>query len=237
MVPGSLIASELATHTLDVQLQNTTLQELFDMIEEQYNYSFLIRNNDIDLNEKVSVDTSGKSVEDILKTALKNQHADFVVNNNRIIVYKTTAKQTTAASAVRQATQQESKISGVVVDAMTGEPVIGANVLVKGTTNGTITDYDGNFTLNAPVGATLAISYIGYTALEVRATAGPMNIRLAEDTKALDEVVVVGYSVQKKESLTGAMQMASGQKLNSNTNPSVENMMMGKAPRCICEPW
>lgn len=207
------------------------------MIEEQYNYSFLIRNNDIDLNEKVSVDTSGKSVEDILKTALKNQHADFVVNNNRIIVYKTTAKQTTAASAVRQATQQESKISGVVVDAMTGEPVIGANVLVKGTTNGTITDYDGNFTLNAPVGATLAISYIGYTALEVRATAGPMNIRLAEDTKALDEVVVVGYSVQKKESLTGAMQMASGQKLNSNTNPSVENMMMGKAPRCICEPW
>ena len=79
-IPGTVSASELQTQMMSVQMESTTLKELFDLIEEKFNYTFLIRNNDINLNERISIDMSNRSVEEILTTALKNQHADFVVN-------------------------------------------------------------------------------------------------------------------------------------------------------------
>lgn len=229
-IPGTVSASELQTQMMSVQMESTTLKELFDLIEEKFNYTFLIRNNDINLNERISIDMSNRSVEEILTTALKNQHADFVVNNNRIVVYKSSSNPNELRNAERMVAQQTITISGTIVDAVTGEPVIGANVLVKGTTNGTSTDFDGKFSLEAPAGATLVVSYIGYVNHEVKATSAPMTIRIKEDTQNLEEVVVVGYGVQKKESLTGAMQVVSSDKLLDSTTPSVENMLSGKAP-------
>lgn len=227
---GTVSASELQTHIMSVQTESTTLRELFDLIEQKFDYTFLIRNNDIDLNEHVALNMNNRSVEEILTTALKNQHADFVVNNNRIIVYKTSSKQNAEKSAEKMISQQTVKVTGTVVDTHTGEPVIGANVLVKGTTNGTSTDFDGNFTMEAPAGATLVVSYIGYLPMEAKATGGKMTIKIKEDTQNLDEVVVVGYTVQKKESLTGAMQVISSDKLLDATSPTVENLLSGKAP-------
>lgn len=102
--------------------------------------------------------------------------------------------------------QSEQKITGTVVDA-NNEPVIGANVLVKGTTNGVITDVDGKFTLTVPRGAVLQISYIGYVTQEVKVTNESIyNILLREDSEALEEVVVVGFGTQKKASVVGAVQ-------------------------------
>ena len=126
--------------------------------------------------------------------------------------------------------QQTIPIRGTVIDATTGDPIIGANVLVKGTTNGTSTDYDGKFALDAPEGSLLVVSYIGYVNLEVNATRTPMSIRIKEDTQNLDEVVVVGYGTQRKESLTGALQTLKSEKLTDITTPNVENMLNGKAP-------
>lgn len=234
-IPGTVSASELQTQVMSVQMESTTLRELFDLIEEKFDCTFLIRNNDINLNERISIDMTNRSVEEILTTALKNQHADFIVNNNRIVVYKSTSTASVKA-AEKMIAQQDIKITGTVVDATTGEPVIGANVLVKGTTNGTSTDFDGNFTLEAPAGAPLVVSYIGYLNLEVKAASGKMNIKIKEDTQNLDEVVVVGYGVQKKESLTGAMQVVSNEKLTNITTPAVENMLTGKAPGVFVSP-
>lgn len=124
--------------------------------------------------------------------------------------------------------QQDQKLKGQVIDATTGEPVIGVNVLVKGTTNGTITDIDGKYELNAPVGAILQISFIGYKTVEIAATTSEQTIKLHEDTETLDEVVVVGYGVQKKESLTGAMSTLKENRLKDVTTPTVENMLNGK---------
>ena len=199
-IPGTVSASELQTQMMSVQMESTTLKELFDLIEEKFNYTFLIRNNDINLN------------------------ADFVVNNNRIVVYKSSSNPNELRNTERMVAQQTITISGTIVDAVTGEPVIGANVLVKGTTNGTSTDFDGKFSLEAPAGATLVVSYIGYVNHEVKATSAPMTIRIKEDTQNLEEVVVVGYGVQKKESLTGAMQVVSNEKLLDATSPTVENL-------------
>ena len=124
--------------------------------------------------------------------------------------------------------QQDQKLKGKVIDATTGEPVIGVNVLVKGSTNGTITDIDGKYELNAPAGAILQISFIGYKTVEIAATTSEQTIKLHEDTETLDEVVVVGYGVQKKESLTGAMSTLKENRLKDVTTPTVENMLNGK---------
>lgn len=133
-------------------------------------------------------------------------------------------------------TQQTAKIRGTILDAKNGDPIIGANVLVKGTTNGTITDFDGNYELEAPVGSTLTVSFIGYKTIEVKATAEKQTIRLTEDTETLDEVVVVGYTSQRKESLTGAMTTVKSDKLKDVTTPSVENMLNGKVPGVYVAP-
>lgn len=124
--------------------------------------------------------------------------------------------------------QQDQKLKGQVIDATTGEPVIGVNVLVKGSTNGTITDMTGKYELNAPAGAILQISFIGYKTVEIAATTSEQTIKLHEDTETLDEVVVVGYGVQKKESLTGAMSTLKENRLKDVTTPTVENMLNGK---------
>lgn len=231
-------ASSLKSHTMTIQMESATLKDLFSLIEEQFNYSFLIRNNDIDLSERVTFDLKTGSVEDILKNALKNQHAEFTVNENRIIIYKTATKQenTVSQNTALTITQQTQKVSGVVIDAVTGEPVIGANILVKGTATGTSTDYDGKFSLEATSGATLVISYIGYLNLEVPASGENMTIRLKEDTQALEEVVVVGYSVQKKESLTGSLQTLKSEKITTVTSANVDNMLSGKAPGVFVAP-
>jgi hypothetical protein len=98
-------------------------------------------------------------------------------------------------------TYAQNRVTGNVSD-VNGESIIGASILEKGTTNGTVTDIDGNFTLNVSEGATLQISYIGYTTQEVVVTARPLTIILEEDTQTLDEVVVVAYGAQKKVTVT-----------------------------------
>lgn len=231
MFPHTMLASELQTCIMSVQIETTTLKELFSLIEEKFSYSFLIRNNDLNLDERVSVKIGDSTVEEILKNALKNQHADFLVNDHKIIVYKVKSKRETEAFVASMKAQQKTiKVRGTVFDGTTGEPIISANVLVKGTLNGTSTDLDGNFELEVPEDAILEVSYIGYLRSEMKAQAGKMTIKIKEDTQALEEVVVVGYGVQKKESLTGAMQVVKHDKLLDITTPSAENLLSGKAP-------
>lgn len=141
-----------------------------------------------------------------------------------------TAHEATDAAPI---VQQDVTLKGTVVDQKTGEPIIGANVVVKGTTNGVITDIDGNYMLQAPVGSILEISYIGYQSLEIKATSQPQHIELGEDTQALEEVVVVGYGVQKKATVTGSVATVKGSELKATGTPNVTNMFAGKIPGVI----
>lgn len=130
-----------------------------------------------------------------------------------------------------QAVEQSGTVKGVVVDA-TGEPIIGANVMVKGTTNGTITDIDGNFTLNDARG-TLVVSFIGYTTQEIAVKGNETDLRitLKEDSELLEEVVVVGYGVQKKATLTGAVAMVEGDEvLKGRAASNVGTALQGAIP-------
>ena len=119
------------------------------------------------------------------------------------------------------------QITGTVLDASTAEPIIGANVIEKGTTNGTITDFDGNFVLMAQEGALLEISYMGYKTVEVKATDG-LQVQLGEDTELLDEVVVVGYGVVKKNDATGSVTAIKPDAMNKGLNTTAQDMLAGK---------
>ena len=125
------------------------------------------------------------------------------------------------------AQQQKQSVSGVIKDA-TGEPVIGASVLEKGTTNGTITDFDGRFTLNVIPGTTLIISYIGYKTVEMKTVAGqPINLTLTEDSEMLEEVVVVGYGTMRKKDLTGSVVQINPSKIADQNPTSVQDVLRG----------
>ena len=127
-------------------------------------------------------------------------------------------------------TQQTGTCSGTVKDA-TGEPVIGASVVIKGTTTGTITDFDGNFSLpDAKRGAVIQISFVGYETMEMTWNGGPLNITLKDDTQALEEVVVVGYGVQKKVNLTGAVASVKGEALEHRPVADATQSLQGLVP-------
>ena len=133
--------------------------------------------------------------------------------------------------------QVAGKVRGRIVDAATGEPIIGASIHVKGNKRiGAVSDMQGGYTLSAAPGVTLVISYIGYETLEVRATEKEQVIQLKENSKTLSELVVVGYTTQRKESLTGAMISLKDSKLKDMTTPSVSNLLNGKAPGVYVAP-
>ena len=131
------------------------------------------------------------------------------------------------ADVAQQATK---KVTGKVVDA-TGLSVIGANVYEKGTTNGAITDIDGNFSLNVPKGASIVISCIGYNTQEIVVTSNShYEVVLTEDTRGLEEIVVVGYGTQKKVNLTGSVAVVKSEQLQNRAATNVTNLLAGHMP-------
>lgn len=126
--------------------------------------------------------------------------------------------------------QAQTTVNGKVIDNM-GEPVVGANVMQKGTINGMATDANGSFSLNVPGNATLVVSCLGYNTVEIRVNNQTnLSIRLEEDLKKLEEVVVVGYGVQQKVTVTGAISAVGGRDVVKTVNENVQNMLTGKLP-------
>ena len=121
-------------------------------------------------------------------------------------------------------------ISGVVTEKKTGEPIIGASILLKGQSSGTITDFNGNYSIpNVPSGATLVFSYIGMKTQEVKVTASSkLDISLEEDNQLIDEVVVIGYGIQRKSDLTGSVGAVKSKDLTKVATPNVANALQGR---------
>lgn len=130
---------------------------------------------------------------------------------------------------------QDITVKGEIKDHL-GEPIIGVNVVVKGTTNGTMTDIDGLFSLNAKSGDMIVISFIGYKTIELRATNTPLNITLQEDNEQLDEVVVIGYGTVKKEDLSGSVVAIKVDEINRGAVTSPQDLIMGKVPGLSVSP-
>lgn len=205
---------------VSINKNNAQLDEVLNEIESQTDYLF-VYNNQVNVNRKVSVKVKQKPVSKVLDDLFEDSGVQYAMEGSHIVLSKQEAPITSAA-------QQAKNITGTVLD-NSGEPIIGANVVVKGTTNGTITDMDGNFSIEADAKATLNISYIGYLPKEiVVGNQKSIRILLTEDTKTLDEVVVIGYGTQKKADLTGAVANVSTEKLNTQSNVNIGQALQGK---------
>ena len=182
---------------LDLSVTNKSLKQFITQVEKETDYTFML-DQTVDQNQKITVKGQQESLETILTKAFAGKPVTFEIVGKQIILK---LPRTTQSG-------QTKKITGTIKDE-NGEAVIGANVSVKGTTTGTITDIDGNFSLEAQQGATLLISYIGYETQEI--TVGSQSvysIRLSEDSQALDEVVVIGYGTQNRQAITGSITKA-----------------------------
>lgn len=190
--------------TFTISVQDQSVKEVFDYIEQHSEFIIFYLDETIDVNRKVSVNLKGQRVESILEQLFKNTDVTYTINDRQILLSKRN-KMTEAAPVVAVVQQKKNTVTGVVLDP-TGMPVIGANIMVKGTTSGTITDMDGKFSLDVDQDATLVISYIGFASQEIKVgNQTKLSISLKEDSEALDELVVVGYGVQKKADLSGAV--------------------------------
>lgn len=202
-----------------IHATNIQLEKLLSEIENQTDYLFIYSKGNVAVDKyKVSINATNQPVKDVLDRALDGSPIRYVMEGTHIVLSHASPR---AEGGASNRGQSDIKVSGVIID-QNGEPLIGANVQEKGTTNGTITDLDGRFSLLVPSGTTLEISYIGYLSQEVKISEKITDLRIVmrEDSQSLDEVVVVGYGVQKKKLVTGATVQVKGddiQKLSTNS--------------------
>lgn len=224
---GMIGLQAFAANNLDavVNLNSGKLKvsELFSVIEDQTDYMFVFSKREIDTSREIAVNGKTENVEQLLTQAFSNTNVKYEIQDNYIVLSKREV-----APAPMQAAQKK-EITGKVLDEL-GEPIIGASVMVEGTTTGTVTDLDGNFSLSAPANATLTISYIGYKPVKVSAQTSPLVIKMKEDTKNLDEVVVVGFGSQKKVNLTGAVSTATAEVFESRPVQNAAMALQGVMP-------
>lgn len=189
---------------ISLEVKDVTVEYVLNEIEAMSNYHFLYNHKLVDVDRKVSLSVDEENIDSVLTRLFEGTDVSYQMSGKQIVLARKSLIGNGNVSSGRQ--QQTQIVTGIITD-KTGEPVIGANIVVKGTTNGTISGMDGRFSLEIPNNnAVLQVSYIGY--LNQTITVGnqkELNIRLVEDTKSLEEVVVVGYGTQKKEVVTAAI--------------------------------
>lgn len=205
---------------VSIRMNNVKLDKILNEIENQTDYLF-IYNNQVDINKITSVKVKNEAVAQVLDRILSGTGINYELEGTHIIL-------TTEAIKDLHAQQQAKTVTGTVTD-VSGEPIIGANIRIKGTTTGTITDIDGNFSIKAEPQSVIEVSYIGYLTQEtVINNQKSIRFLLKEDTKTLDEVVVIGYGVQKKADLTGSVANINTEKLNTQSNANIGQALQGK---------
>ena len=205
---------------ITLRMSNVTVKQAMDELKSKSGYSFVFSSQDVDTHKNITVESDNQPLGHVISQIVAGQGLAYTIEGKTIILRK--------ASAPSAQQQANKRITGVVKDA-NGEPVIGANIVVKGTTNGTITDMDGNFVLDVPAGAILHVSYIGYSDKEIPVgSQTALAISLAEDSQALDEVVVIGYGTARKIDLTGSTSSLGGEKLRVKSSPQLSTQMQGQ---------
>ena len=209
---------------VNIDRKDARIETILNEIESQTDYLFVYK-KDIDVTRLCTVDAAGKSVADILTQIFRGTGVTWKMEGKHIVL-------TRQDGARSQQTGQKGKrtVTGQVLDEA-GEPVIGASILEEGTTNGIITDIDGNFSLTTAEGSNLQISYIGYQTMTVKPEDGKaLRIVLKEDSELLDEVVVVGFGTQKKVNLTGAVSVVTAKEIEQRPVTNLTQALQGMVP-------
>ena len=208
------------TAKLSLDLQDKRISEVLKEIEESTNYRFFYQREQVDVDRIVNMQVKNQSVDEILSHLFKDQNVTYKIMDDNLILI----------TSGEVGVQQQRNIKGVVKNA-DGESVPGVTVIVKGTTNGTITDVDGNYTLTkVPSDATLIFSFVGMRTQEVPISGKTtINVMMEDETIGLDEVVAIGYGTVKKSDLTGSVSSMKKEDLNTESNTSIGEMLQGRS--------
>lgn len=209
-----------------LQNEGNTVKSVLSYIEGHSKYVFVYGENVKDrLGESVSIRLQGKSAESILDELCRKAGLKYTVSGRQVTI--TVNPSARPAQRQKGAKGNGKKVTGVIADT-NGEPLIGATVKVKGTQIATVTDFDGNYSIEAPEGSTLEVSYIGFNTQEVKVgNRNSYNIEMAEDDNSLEELVVIGYGTVKKKDLTGAIAAVKGGDLSNRRTTMLSNALQG----------
>lgn len=216
----SLFSQQTKENTITVSFQNLPLSKAIVKIESESNYTFYYDASVIDVNQRVSLNARSLPISDALTQMLSNSNIRFELKGSQIIFYPKEKKQSVQ--------DRLKKISGRVLDEY-GEPLIGVYIAIKGTQRGTITDIDGNFSVQANPQEVISVSYVGYNTKEYTASllGDGSQIVLEPTSQQIKEVTVIGYGVQKKASVVGAISTIEPARLNVSTTRSLSNDLAG----------
>ena len=208
--------------TVTLHEEQSSIQTILSKIEKQTKYLFVYDKAQIDVKRKVTLKANNKPVSQVLNTLFAGTQVSYTLNGNNIVL-----------TVKKENTQQKSSlktVEGAITD-LNGDPVIGATVKEEGTNNGVISDIDGKFSIKVHSGAHLNVSYVGMLTKTIPVTEKSfLNITLTEDSKTLEEVVVVGYGTQKRVNLTGAISTVSSKDLIDRPASTATHMLQGKVP-------
>ncbi len=253
MTLGELMATEVLTQNISLDIKNKPLSQAISKIEQMTEYHVFYNSKLVDVSQKITVQIHNASLEEALDHLFANKEIDYLLIKNLIVLFKRgdpdaekwletildeepAAKKDLSENRVIPLLKKDKitlqpirpTLSGAVKD-QSGEPLIGVNVLVKGTNKGTSTDFEGRFTLEeVDEQAILVISYIGYQTQEIKIGGKTeIEVTLLEDSQTLDEVVVVGYGTQKKSDLTGSVVRADIDAMAESPNTSIMESLRG----------
>jgi len=215
----------LFAQKVNLNYNKATLRTVLESITEQIGHTLAFSKEAVDLSDEVTIRVTDGEAAQVLNQLLTPRQIGYEIRDNKIYIFD----QPVPVNAVtRQTPPQEVRLTGTVTD-VNGEPIIGANIVVPGTTIGTVTNVDGTYSMTLPRGSVLRFSYIGYTGQEFTiANQTVLNVQLQEDTEVLDELVVVGYGVQRKSVVTAAISKVSAEELNVTRPARVEDALKGK---------
>ena len=240
---GIMFSHAVTSHSqeteLSLHLKSTTIKEVCKEIEKQTGLVFVFADNvEKALVKKVNIRANSKSINNILDDLLSNIGLKYKILDKQVVVYREEKKddglEIRNIIMEEEVRQQKKTITGRITD-NNGESIIGANIVEKGTSNGTITDIDGNFSLQVEENAVLNVTYIGYLPQEINTVERTsLNIILLEDTQSLEELVVVGYGTQKKETLVGAITQTKREDLEKSGGVSnLAQALTGRLPGVV----
>lgn len=223
LMPCFAISALAQEARISLNMQNATLRDVIAKIENQSKVYFTYNHNQIDVNKTVSINATDQTLNQVLEQLFIGSDTGYKVEDGHIVLFKKDSPQVVAAG-------QKRTIKGIITDDK-GVPVIGASILEKNTLNGTVTEIDGTYTMTLEKSDVIVVSCIGYATKEITVgNQSTINVVLSEDTRILDEVVVVGYGTQKKSDVSGSVTTVSGDKLTKMPTANAEAALQGMAP-------
>lgn len=220
---------------ISLSLQNVPVKEVFKVIEEQTELILFYQDQELDLDRKISIHFDNKSLDDILEELFEGSGNTYRVKDRQVIIGKSNKSVEAEDNAIERVltpVRQDFVVSGRVVDGETGDPLPGVSILIEGTTTGTVTNTDGNYSFDATSGdAVLLFSFVGYLGERVEINSrSEINVSLIPDILNLQEVVAIGYGIQKKVNLSGAVDVVTSSEIDNRPVNNVVQALQGLAP-------